>query len=336
MGVSMKDVARLADVSIATVSNVVNKTKYVNPELEKKVLKAIKDLNYNVNPIARNLRSGNSKIIGLVISDLANPYIMQIVIGIDKKLSPEGYHIIYCNSNEDKKKEQDNIESLLMQNVDGMIIAPVSEDCSYMDQLIGDKCPSVFFDRKPFGFNRDYILTNNFEGAFKGTELLLNKHHEHIGFIGSSFTETMNERANGFRSALEKKGIQPDENLIKFGKGLGQDPEEHKKGDGYSLAKFLVEEKQVSAIFSANNPANIGVITYLKEKSYRIPEDISLVCFDDTFWLSMVDNGITAVDQDRTEIGRTAAEILMKRIKGSNDDFNEYRIPTNLILRSSS
>ena len=167
MGASMKDVARLANVSTATVSHVINQTRNVNPDTREKVLKAVKDLKYNVNPIARNLRSGSSRMIGYVVSNLANYFYTDIALSIDEILSEQGYHLIYINSNEDPDKEKENLKSLIMQNVDGLIIAPVGLDCSYMQSLIGDRCPCVFFDRAPVGFERDTIMSTNEEGVRK-------------------------------------------------------------------------------------------------------------------------------------------------------------------------
>ncbi len=335
MGVSMKDVARMAGVSTATVSHVLNETRHVNGDTREKVLQAIRALNYNVNPIARTLRSGHSHMIGLVISDLTNLFYMDIALSIDKVLNPEGYHLIYINSDEDPAKERDNIESLLMQNVDGLIIAPTGKDCSYMQDLIGDRCPAVFFDRKPGDFPGDCILTENFDGAYGGTELLLSRGYRNIGFIGSSFTETMDERARGYRKALLDYAVEADDKLILFGSGRPLRLSEQKVGDSFKLTETLVRDRKADALFCGNALAAVGAVSYIKENRLRIPEDIALVCFDDMFWLSMSDPPLTAVDQDRLEIGRTAATVMLDRIRGNGEPFREYRIPTKLIPRSS-
>ncbi len=335
MGVSMKDVARLAEVSTATVSHVLNKTRFVNAETKSKVLEAVKELNYFVNPVARNLRSGNSKMIGFVVSNLANFFFMDIALSIDKILSEAGYHLIYINSNEDQLKERNNIENLIMQNVDGLIIAPVGEDCSYMNDVIGEIHPCVFFDRKPKGVKKDMIMSTNFEGAYEGTELLLKKGHQRIGFIGSRTDETMNERVDGFRSALSKNGIQYDENLIQCGNGRSQLLSELKGGECFDFAKRMIEEEKVTAILCGNDLAAVGTVNYIKENNYRIPEDIAISSFDDLLWLSMATPAITAIEQDRVAIGEKVAELLLNRIHKVEDPINEYRIPTKLIVRPS-
>jgi LacI family transcriptional regulator len=335
MGASMKDVARLANVSTATVSHVINKTRNVNPDTQEKVLKAISDLKYNVNPVARNLRSGSSRIIGYVVSNLANYFFMDIAVTIDESLSENGYHLIFINSNEDPEKERDNIESLLMQNVDGLIIAPVGRDCSYLKNLIGDRCPCVFFDRKPVGYDRDIIMSTNFEGAFDATVHLIEKGYKKIGFIGSRFDETMHEREAGYRDALLRHGIDADDDLIKSGRGRPRTMNEQKSGDAYSFTRYLVEETQVDAILAGNALATVGIVSYLNENSYTMPDDVGFITFDNTFWLTMTSPNISAVNQNKVAIGQQVTQTLLERIKGSDKPITEYRIPTSLILRDS-
>jgi LacI family transcriptional regulator len=335
MGASMKDVARLANVSTATVSHVINKTRNVNAETRDKVNRAIKNLNYNVNPIARNLRSGSSKMIGYVVSNLTNYFYMDIAVSIDKVLSEEGYHLIYINSNEEPEKERENIESLLMQNVDGLIIAPVGHDCSYMEELIGDRCPCVFFDRLPYGFNRDCIMSTNFEGAFNAVELLIEKGHRSIGIIGSRSDDTMNERFHGYKAALRKHQIPVLDELIRTGSNRAERPRELKTGDLYELTRQLVQEEKVTALFAGNILSGIAVINFLKQESYKIPEDVALVVFDDSYWMNMMDPPITVMEQDLQAIGTSSAEILLSRINKASDPYREVRIPTKLIERKS-
>ena len=331
----MKDVARLANVSTATVSHVINKTRNVNPETEKKVLKAINDLNYNVNPVARNLRSGSSKIIGYVVSNLANYFFMDIALGIDAILSEHGYHLIYINSGEDPVKERENIENLIMQNVDGLIIAPLGRDCSYMKEIVGDKCPCIFFDRKPEHCEWDSILSTNSKGAFDGTEYLIKRGYKKIGFVGSRSDVTMKERISGYTSALTKHGITVDEDLIKSGSGRPRSMYDQKRGDAYYLAESLIREQKADAILCGNALATVGVMTYLKDNAYRIPEDVGVISFDDDFWMTMGTPQISAVIQDKAAIGATAAEVMLERINGSKKPVQEYRIPTDIILRES-
>jgi len=332
MGISIKNVAELAKVSTSTVSHVINKTRKVNIETEKKVLNAIKTLNYNVNPIARNLRSGNSKMIGYVVSNLSD-FFLDIGLIIEEELKTEGYQLIYINSAEDSDKEMVNISKLIMQSVDGLIIAPVTEDCNYMNDLIGDKCPSIFLDRKPTNFIRDCVMSTNFQGAFQGTEILLKKGHKRIGFIGSKFDGTAYERVKGYQSALSKYGFDIDDNLVKYGKYTSKYLNDLKHSDCYKLAKELLEDKNVTALFCGNNIASIGVISYLKDMNINVPDDIDVVCFDDPFWLSLTYPSISVIDQDWEKIGRTVAKKILYRIKHKDEPYINIEVPTKLILR---
>ncbi len=333
MSVSIKDVAQLANVSTSTVSHVINKTRNVNPETREKVQIAIDKLNYNVNPIARTLRSGNSKLIGYIVAHLST-FFLDIGLKMEEILQKEGYQLIYLNSNEDKEKEKENIKSLVMHNIDGLIIAPVDSDCSYMNQIIGNKCPSVFLDRKPFGYQRDCVMSTNFQGAFEGTKVLLERGHKRIGFVGSHFDITMNERFEGFRSAITKKRIPFNEDLVKFCNSHNRPFKELKYGECYEVAKDFIENKKVDAFFCGNDITSIGVLHYLKEKGLRIPEDIDIVCFDDTVWLPLTYQSICAVDQDWSKIGYTVSNKLLDRINNTNEEpYSEIRIPTKLIIR---
>lgn len=333
MGVSIKDVAQLAKVSTSTVSHVINKTRNVNPETEAKVLSAIDKLNYNVNPIARTLRSGNSKLIGYIVAHLST-FFLDIGLKMEESLIKEGYQLIYLNSNENKDKEKENIKSLVMQNIDGLIIAPVDSDCSYMNQIIGNKCPTVFLDRKPIGFKSDYVLSTNFKGAYDGTKILLDKGYTSIGFVGSHFDITMNERFEGFRSAIIDNGMKLKKEFIKFNNKHSLPLKELKYGESYEAAKDLIENKKVEALFCGNDITSIGVIHYLKDSNLKVPEDIDVVCFDDTFWLSLAYPTICAIDQDWAQIGISVITTLLSRIDKSNTEpFIEKRIPTKLVIR---
>jgi LacI family transcriptional regulator len=258
---------------------------------------------------------------------------MDIALSIDKVMSMNGYHLIYINSNEDTDKERNNIESLLMQNVDGLIIAPVGMDCSYMATVIADRCPCVFFDRKPTGFDRDIIMSTNYEGAFEGTEQLIKQGHTQIGFVGSRYDETMHERADGYRGALRKHGIKVDEDLIKSGSGRPRPMDDQRIGDSYQLTKELIEDKNVTALFCANILAALGVSNFLIENANTTGRDFGVASFDDAFWYSMSIPPIIGVQQNKEDIGEKVAMTLLKRIKKSNDPIQEYRIPTTLILR---
>jgi LacI family transcriptional regulator len=203
-----------------------------------------------------------------------------------------------------------------------------------MNQIIGDKCPVVFFDRKPLGFHRDSVMSTNFQGAFEGTSILLDRGNTRLGFIGSHFDITMNERFEGFRSAILQKGIPFYDELVEFGSIHNKTFKELKFGECYDIAKDFVENKRVKTIFCGNDITSIGVINYLKEHNIKVPEEVDVVCFDDTVWLPLTYKSICAIDQDWTNIASTVVLTLLGRIKKTNGEpFSEKRIPTKLIVR---
>ncbi len=332
MGVSIKDVAQLANVSTSTVSHVINKTRNVNPDTEAKVLLAIKKLNYNVNPLARTLRSGNSKLIGYVVAHLSS-FFLDIGLKMEEILEKEGYKLIYLNSNEDKNKEKENIQRLVMQNIDGLIIAPVDSECSYMNQVINHRCPCVFLDRQPFGYQSDFVMSTNIKGAYEGTKILLNKGYKKIGFIGSHNDKTMNERLEGFQKAIMESGIILNQNYVKISNNHNLSLKELKYGDCYSNTKELIEKNNIEALFCSTDITSISVLQYLKDNNLNVPNDIDIVCFDDPVWLTLTYPSICAIEQDWSKIGYTVSKTLLSRIiNNNNEPYKEIRIPTKLLI----
>lgn len=337
---SIKQVARLADVSVATVSHVLNKTKKVMPETEKRVLDAIKLLDYRVNPIARNLRSGKSKMIGFVVSDLSNPHFIAVYQGLEQVLHAYGYKILIEDSKEDKQVEIENVKNLLFHAVDGLIIAPVTGDCSYLRNLIPHGFPVAFVDRRPEYFQGDTVLSANLDGAYQATSYLISKGHHRIGFIGSKFDSTMNERLEGYKKALSDAGIRFDNRYTLFGDGRPLDSENLKKGKSYENMKFLYEGTDITAVFTANNLASVGAFLFLKERGVIVPDKMAFITFDDSFWLVTASPAISAVTQYPNYIGQKLADMMIRYRLFNGDEkdqpaFRTERIGTKLIIRGS-
>ena len=326
----MKDVASLAEVSTATVSHVINRTRNVKPETYRRVMSAISELNYSVNPVARNLRNGRSRIIGYLVSNLSNYFYIEISRKMEEILYAAGYSVIHLNSDEDPVKERENLQNLVLQNVDGIIIVPVSNDWSELDEIVGDRCPCVFIDRKPENCLHDSVLSTNFEGAYECTRILIDRGHKRIGYLASRKDTTMNERFSGYLQALKDGGLSPDERLVKTGSGRPMISRELKKGESYNLMKELYEGEKIRSLFIGNDLFALGAFNYIIDEGLRIPEDIDIVTFDNPFWLSMLDTRIPAMSQDVESMGKAAAEIMLERLDGSEREIREFRIKTQL------
>ncbi|SER95719.1 LacI family DNA-binding transcriptional regulator [Salipaludibacillus aurantiacus] len=330
--ISMKDVAQKAKVSTATVSHVINETRYVAEETKKKVYKAMKELDYQPNSVARSLRSRKSNIIGLLVplvaSDTSNFFFMSIANGIEQVLKENGYNLILSNSSEDLSIEQDQIKVFNSQLIDGLIIAPVdSQKHDYKENLRGNY-PVVFIDRQPKELTSDTVLIDSGAGTYKAIELLISKGHTKIGFItGPLGITTSDERLQAYKNALKNNNLSYDESLVKIGSATFD--------KGHSFTKELVEETGATAIFAANNIMTMGAVHYLQEKDIPIPDKVAIIGFDDYDWLRITSPPLSVVKQPSYEMGKKAVELLIKRINGSKDPYDVHRLPSELVVRGS-
>jgi LacI family transcriptional regulator len=199
---TMKDVAKMAGVSVTSVSHMLNETRFVSEDVTNRIEQAIRALNFRPNPIARNLRSGKSKLIGFMVSNMENYFYVNIAKGIEKTLASHGYRLVLIDSGENKKNEMVNVESLYLRGVDGLIIAPTSPNCEYLKNIVEPDFPMVFVDRQPINYNGDTILLANSDAAYTATNYFISKGYRSIGFLtlyygGTTIDKTMQERIDG-------------------------------------------------------------------------------------------------------------------------------------------
>ena len=332
MSVSMKQVAEAAGVSTATVSHVINGTRYVTEETTAKVLRAMKELEYRPNNVARSLRNQKSGIVGLIVplsaSDTANFFFMSIAQGIEEVLKDAEYNLILSNSNESLADELEQIRVFNSQFIEGLILAPTSHDQEELSSVIGPY-PVVFVDRKPKGISGDCVLADGFSGTYEAIQIMLQAGHRRIGFVsGPLGYTTSDERLAGYVRALEKNGVAVEQTLIKEGIPTFE--------NGYSFARQLIKEQQVTALFVANNMMTLGAMGFLQDAKVRIPEEVAVIGFDDYDWTRITNPPLSVIKQPAYELGRRAAEIMLHRINSPKKAaFQEYRLPTELVLRAS-
>ncbi|HEY0827833.1 MAG TPA: LacI family DNA-binding transcriptional regulator [Bacilli bacterium] len=332
MSASIKNVADKAGVSTTTVSHVVNATRYVADETKVRVFQAMKELDYRPNSAARSLRSQKSKTVGLLVpiltSDTSNFFFMMVAQGIQNVLKNNGYNLILSNTNEKLEDEQEQIKVLNSQLIDGLIIAPTADEHSYLNDVIKGTYPVVFIDRRPKGYERDCVLADGFKGTYEAIELLINKGHQKIGYItGELGLTTSDERFEGYKKALEDHKISFNEAYVRVGKSTFE--------DGYGLTREIVGDDHVSALFIANNVMTMGAMGFLQEKRIRIPEELAIIGFDDYEWTKITTPPLSVIKQPSYQLGEQAAEILLKKIKNPSQVYEEYRLPTQLVLRGS-
>jgi LacI family transcriptional regulator len=336
---TMKDVAEAAGVSTTTVSHVLNGTRFVSPEVTAKVKSVVKKLNFKANPVARHLRSGESRMIGFVVSNLEHYFYVNIAKGIDKIINPLGYQLVLIASAENKEAEIKNIESLYLRGIDGMVMAPTTTDCGYLQNILPPDFPLVFVDRQPVSYQADCVLLNNVQAGYAATRHLLNKGYAKIGFVSFHFGETeidptIMERITGYKQAHVDAGLTIDNELIKAVPGGSCSPVELLHAEPYNITRQLLGFP-VQAILCGNSLAAIGVYQFLKHAAIAIPQKVALLTFDDDLWLSMASPRISAVAQPAESIGSAAAKQLLKRIRTKGGAYKILRLDAEMILRES-
>lgn len=328
---TIQDVAKHAGVSISTVSRVLNGTARVNPEVVIRVRTAIEALNYQPSRAARALRSNQSSIIGLLITDIQNPFFTALVRGVEDIAQRNGYSLILCNSDENPIKEQQYIEVLCSQRVAGAIVVPTREQAHSLQPFRELNIPVVAVDRRVRDPEIDTVLVDNPRGAFQAVKHLVENGYRRIGLItGPQMTTTGRERLQGYRQALVEANIPLDANLERQGP--------FNVASGLQHAGELLDlEEPIDALFVANNLLTIGALEAINMRNLRIPEDIAIVAFDDIPWASLGSVSLSTVTQPVYELGSTAALRLFQRMqKRASLTRQEIVLAPELHIRNSS
>lgn len=327
--VTIKDVAQHAGVSTATVSRVLSGSGPVRPELREHVLRSIRSLNYRPSGMARNFRAQRSRYIGLIISDVENPFYTSLVRAVEGMAYGQQFRLLLCNSDEDPDREHAYLEFMADERVAGVIASPTHERNTSLHPLLEADIPVVAVDRRSLTTPVDTVLLDNESAAFELAQHLIQHGHRRIGAIVPSTCITSGkERLNGFLRALAHAGISFADELLQEGKGV--------ESFGYTAALHLLGlPNRPSALFSGNNLITLGVLKAIRQLGLRIPDDVSIVAHDELPWMSLLAPGITVSAQPIYELGRCAAQMLFERINGSTEPIREVRLKSRLIVRES-
>lgn len=327
MSVTIEGVAEEADVSITTVSAVINDTRYVSPELTDRVNKAVEKLNYYPDQLGRGLRKGKSNTVGLLISDITNPFFPRVARGVEDCVRENYYNLILGNTDENPKEEKHYISLLQSQQVDGVIIAPTAEGSKNIDPIVEESLPTVLIDRFLEDKGIPSVASDNYSGAYKAVEYLIEKGHRKIGFVGGlKGVQSTNRRYQGYREALKDKDIGFNEGLVVMGNAKVKDSHQ-------ATEKLLAEVDELTAIFAANNLILIGVLQSLKERSISCPDQISVICFDEPKWGSAVTPAITSIAQKPYEMGYQAGQRLFELMESSQTIGEDGKITLSTELK---
>ena len=326
----IKDIAKKTGLSLATISRVFNNSDIVSDTTREKVLKAAKELDYQPNLTAAALRSGKSKIIGVIVPEINNPFFSSIINGIEQIAEQHDYRIIIAQSHESKFKEQVAIQSLIKLNVDGILIS-ISQETKgfpFLNKLESNKIPVVFFDRTPSEKNIKQVVLDDYGGAFIATEHLIQQGCRSILHIaGNQEISIYRERKKGFKSALLKYSLSySEQGVIEL--------EMNPTDDSKTLSN-IINKNPVDGMFIHGDECCIHVLTILKKLKVDVPKEIKLIGFGNLKFSTLTQPTISTIDQCDNEMGKSAAHALINTLQGSDITLKKVLSP-KLIIRESS
>jgi len=326
---TIQDVARLARVATATVSNVLNGTRPVADVRKERVLAAVKELSYRPNYLAASLRRKETRTVGIVVPDLTNPFFAALVHRIEELASESDYQILLVSSNEDPKQEAARIRALLDRRIDGLIVAPSRDEVEAVSHPIGTLPPTVLVDRG-FGLaGFDTIAADNIEAAYRGCRHLLELGHRDIALLATD-TKLANiaDRVAGYRKALTEAGAGKRARVVTG--GLDVDSCQA------AIEQELRRTDRPSAVFAASYVATLGSIKAIRAVDLDFPQDISLLGIDDSDWMSALRPYISAVAQPVEEMAAEAWRLLNQRLAGGGGANARIRLQCSLNAREST
>lgn len=329
--VNIRDIAKRAGVSVATVSHVINGTRFVSDELIGRVKKAMADMDYQPNLLAGSLRKKKAGNIGLIIPDSSNTIFAKVSKDIEDVLFLRNYNVIVCNSAYNINRELEYLKTLRSKMVDGILIVPVTLEGDHLEKFKKVGIPIVILDRSIPDINIDTILIDNYKSGYNAAKYLTSLGHKNIGYIDRIYDHSHSmERKNGFIKAMQEQGLSLDEkNIVRGGFTFS---------DGVRAAKELIaRDSKITAIFSFNDINALGAMKGLTDLGLKIPEDISVMGNDDVPFSSIYVPSLTTIRYPTAEMANKASNLLLERIAEPNfKRTKKIIIPTELIIREST
>lgn len=320
---TIKDVAKKAGVSVATVSRFLNNSGYVSAEAARAVTAAVDELKYELNPIARSLNTKKSNLIGLILPDITNPFFPELARAVEDVALTYGYTVVLCNSDEDPEKEKNYIETLKKKYIAGFIVTSNQLDAPHyananvpivaLDRAINEKIPTV--------------SSNNKEGAVMGTNALLERGCQHILFLrGPEELNPANDRYEGFMAAIQRANVNYQVVTCPF----------HFADSQQIVEQALTNNPQIDGIFASSDVSAAGALKAASTMGIHVPNDLQIVGFDGVAMGEMLSPGLTTVAQDVYKMGAIATRVLIKRIENKKVEKNFYEVPVKLIVRGTT
>lgn len=327
---SIKDVAAEARVSIATVSHVINRTRYVSPELIERVESVMRQLGYQPSISSKAYKTNRKRIVGFLLPDVSDSFHSQIITGAGRVFQEHGYGVFVYSTEQRSSQEDYYLKVLAEEKVDGAIIIPIGEEIKELKELEALNIPYVFVDRKVRSSNADTVLTDNTNGIYKAMNHLIKSGHERIGIvIGCENTYKSYEILSGYKKALSEYKLEFDTDLVIDTKSSIE------KGI-QAFEKLISLENGPTAIVGVDTKIALGILKGINSKGFECPKDISFVSFDDFEWADIFTPAITTVAHDPLRMGTKAGEILLDKINHCDQSFGEIIVPTELKMRKST
>lgn len=333
---TMKDVAEAVGVSVNTVSRAFNDKPDINEATKREILEVAEKLNYQPNRLARGLRRQKSGIIGVIVADIANPYFSTLVKGLEEAATEKDYSIILQDTDEKYENEEEAVETMIKERVDGIVLSPVQTESGTIEKLQENNIPFVLVARRFSHIETDYVISDEVNGAFHATNYLLEKGHERIAFInGPEHNSSAIDRLKGFEEAFSRKGREPDEEIITHGAVSTE--------DGMHYFDILMErELNFTAVFTFSDYVALGVLRAARSCNIDIPEDLEVVGYDDIEITRSLSIPLSSVKVPKRKMGRKALDILVNKITSNGEhsgdsrksDNLQVKLPTKFIIRN--
>ena len=329
MKVTIYDVAKEANVSIATVSKVINNNGRISEKTRRKVKEIMLELDYRPNMIASALMGKQTKTIGLLIPDFSNPFFSELAKSIEDRGHELDYNLVICNTDYDPEKESNYLSLLKQKQVDGFILASGFENLDEVEQQIVDDIPIVIVARDFPMFSVNAVALDDFMGGYLAAEYLIELGHENIGVVARDLYSNR-ERLRGFNYVLEEKGLKLNTNFQYIKEA------DHIKAGRKMMEIYSDSEQPPTAIFACNDLLAAGVIQYAKEIDLRVPEDLSIIGFDNTSIASIIEPGLTTIAQPIQGMGKEVMDLIISIIKGEREDKSRITMLPSLVKRNST
>jgi len=328
---TMKDVAEMAGVSITTVSHVINKSRFVSEEVINKVNEAIDKLNYKPNIVAQSLRKKKTYTIGGIFSANLNPYFAEVIIAIENSCFNNDYNIILCHSSGDYRKEINFLDVLVQRGVDGIILDSIICDFNKaVDTIHNIEIPVILMNRELPGLDKDVIIVDDFIGGYDAAKYLVDNGHKRIAFVTGKAPpfHVVHQRILGSRKAFDENGLKIDYDLVFLSDFSFQ-------GGYNSMMEILKIKSKPTAVFFHNDVMAIGAISAANDKGIKIPDDISILGYDDIEVSSFTIPRLTSVAPPKMKLGEKIVKLLLNRINDENIPLQKEILKPKLVIRDS-